>query len=446
MNLLRNALVLTGLLSGSLIAATPTDQIAFRTAFLDGQLPWESVSTAARSEGAIDFYYWGGDDRLNVWLERTVAPDLEKLGVTLRPHRITATSDVVDLVLTEARAGKGLGQGSVDAIWVNGENFYTLAQQDLLFGSFAQKLPNAAWFDWDENSAWGSLNLYDFGYPTQGREMPWSGEQYVCAVNRSLMAEAETPHTFAELERWLEANPGTFTYVKPPHYLGNTFVQEALYEMSPEGAQGFQQPLDSFTPESLARLLAPGMAYLKRIAPLLAQARNGIPRYPENESALMQLFQNSQTAMECQFGLYHVATKRASGQMPDNTEEIIFPRHNMIKNKNYLVIPSNAPHPAAALVFTNYMSSVAAQKSKLAAVGYPLGLDLWMLSAADQAAMVEAMPPHFGVTQAALDSHIAPDTHASLVRVIESLWQSVVLQGSETPIATLVEKAMSQSK
>lgn len=444
MKLLKSTLVATGLLSGYLFAAAQGTKESFRTDFLNSQLSWETVSAVAADEAAIDFYYWGGDDRLNVWLERTVAPDLASMGVELRTHRITATSDVVDLVLAEDRAGKRLGEGSVDAIWVNGENFYTLAQQNLLFGSFAQKLPNAVLFDWDETSAGGSLNLYDFGFPTLGREMPWSGEQYVCAVNRALMPVAETPHTFAALEDWLETHPGTFTYVKPPHYLGNTFVQEALYEMSSTGATGFQQPVDSFTATELAALIEPGMVYLRRIAPLLAQARNGIPRYPENDSALMQLFQNSQIAMECQFGLYHVATKRASGQMPDNTEEIIFPRNNMIKNKNYLVIPSNAPHPAAALVFANYMSSLGAQKSKLAAVGYPLGLDLWMLNAADQAELVAAMPPHFGVTQAMLDSNIAPDTHASLVRVIEGVWKSYVLQQSDAPFVSLVEQAMAR--
>ena len=444
MKLLKSTLLATGLLSGYLLAATQGTKETFRTDFLENQLPWETVSAVAAEEAAIDFYYWGGDDRLNVWLERTVAPDLAKLGIALRTHRITATRDVVDLVLAEDRAGKQLGEGSVDAIWVNGENFYTLAQQDLLFGSFAQKLPNAVLFDWDETSAGGSLNLYDFGFPTQGREMPWSGEQYVCAVNRAMMPDSETPDTFAALELWLQANPGTFTYVKPPHYLGNTFVQEALYEMSTTGATGFQQPVESYTTAELASLMEPGMVYLRRIAPLLSQARNGVPRYPENDSALMQLFQNSQIAMECQFGLYHVATKSAAGLMPKNTEEIIFPRNNMIKNKNYLVIPSNAPHPAAALVFANYMSSLQAQKSKLVSVGYPLGLDLWMLNAADQADLVAAMPPHFGVTQAMLDSNIAPDTHASLVRVIEKVWESYVLQQSDAPFISLVEQAMAR--
>ncbi len=418
------------------------DKLAFRDAFLQDQLAWSEVTETARQEGAVDFYYWGGDDRLNVWLERTIAPKMAEMGVTLVPHRITATRDAVDLVLAEARSGKALGEGSVDVIWVNGENFYTLAQHDLLYGSFAPLLPNASAFEWDANDPRGLLNLFDFGFPTEGREMPWSGEQYVCAVNRDLMPVDATPHTFADLERWLTEHPGTFTYVKPPHYLGNTFVQEALYALSPLGASGFQQPLASFTPESLARLMAPGMDYLRRLSPLLANARNDLARYPENDSALMTLFQNSQTAMECQFGLYHVATKGALGQMPPRTEEIIFPVNNMIKNKNYLVLTSNAPHPAAALTFINYMSSVEAQASKLSEVGYPLGVDLWTLSAQDQQVLMAAMPAHFGVTQTELDANIAPDIHASLVTVLETVWLKYVEQHSDRPFEDLVRDAM----
>lgn len=441
--LIRLSLVLTlaGVTSSAFAHA---DKDAFREAFLSGQASWSDVLASAAQEGAVDFYYWGGDDRLNVWLERTVAPKMADLGITLRPHRITSTRDAVDLVLAEARSGKSLGEGSVDVIWVNGENFYTLAEQNLLYGSFAQLLPNASHYEWDANDTRGLLNLYDFGYPTQGREMPWSGEQYVCAVNRALLPIAETPSTFGDLEVWLTEHPGTFTYVKPPHYLGNTFVQEALYAMSPLGAVGFQKPLDSFTPESLAQLITPGMAYLKRLAPLLANARKGAVRYPENETALMNLFQNSQIAMECQFGLYHVATKTAAGQMPPNVEEIIFPVNNMIKNKNYLALTGNAPQPAAALVFINYMSSVEAQQSKLSDVGYPLGIDLWRLSPTDQKLVTAAMPRHFGVTQAALDDNIAPDIHASLVTVIETVWQSYVEQGSSVPIEEMIRDVMSR--
>ncbi|WDR00783.1 hypothetical protein PSC71_08550 [Devosia sp. J2-20] len=83
--------------------------------------------------------------------------------MTLVANRITGSNDAVDLVITEAAAGRGVGQGSVDAIWLNGENFFTLKQQDLLLGSFAQAIPNAVNFEFDAADPRAALNLGDFG-------------------------------------------------------------------------------------------------------------------------------------------------------------------------------------------------------------------------------------------------------------------------------------------
>jgi ABC-type uncharacterized transport system YnjBCD substrate-binding protein len=48
----------------------------------------------------------------------------------------------VNKVLGEKEAGRD-ADGSVDLVWVNGENFRTMRQGDLLYGSWAQFLPNS---------------------------------------------------------------------------------------------------------------------------------------------------------------------------------------------------------------------------------------------------------------------------------------------------------------
>ncbi|WP_205747918.1 ABC transporter substrate-binding protein [Devosia sp. FKR38] len=418
----------------------------FRAQFLAGNLSWDDVLTQARSEGAVQFFYWGGDDNLNVWMDSVVAPAMAALGVTLVANRITATKDAVDLVIADAAAGRTIGDGSVDAIWLNGENFYTLKQQDLLFGSFARALPNAVNFEWEAADARSQLNLRDFGTLTDGAEVPWSGEQYVCAANRAQLPVAQTPHTFEDLRAYLEANPGKFAYIKPPHYLGNTFVQQVLYAFNPDGtgAEPFQQAIADLGAAELARLVAPGFAYLKQIEPLLLGGPQGAVRYPEDAAAAEGLFRNSEIHINCGFGLYAVATKRANGSYPQTAEEIIFPAGNMIKNKNYLAIPANAPNPAAALVLANYMSSVDAQVTKLDLVGYPAGIDPWTLELADAAALAAAAPAHFGVTQDELDANIAPDTNASLVDVIEATWLEYIERGSRLPLEEIVANAVAK--
>ncbi len=433
-----SAALLTALLSAGSTHAMSDDE--FRNEFLAGSMAWSEVESRAQEEGTVNFYYWGGSDIINLWIDQVAKPALAERGVTLNPVRISATKDTVDVIIAEIASGKGSGEGSVDMVWVNGENFFTLKQQGALWGSFAHELPNSANFEWDETDPRSLLNLRDFGTPTEAMEMPWSGEQYVCAVNRAHVTQSETPATFADLKAYLEQNPGKFTYVKPPHYLGNTFVQSVLYAHNPEGsgADPFQNSLEDLGVERLATLITPGFEYLKELDPLLLGGPQGNPRYPESSSELDNLFLNSEVHFNCKFGLYGVHTGLITGTYPERAEEMIFPKGNMIKNKNYLAVPLNSPNPAAALVAINYFSSVEAQASMMAQAGMPAGVDMWTLSAADQARITEAAPPHYGVTQAELDANIAPDTNASLVDVIEGTWLEVIERGSNKPIKQVV--------
>lgn len=431
---------------GSLMTgvAFAQDADAFRDGFIAGDISWEEVQARAMEEGEVNLYYWGGSDQINIWMDRFAVPALAEEGVTLNPVRITGTKDAVDLVLAELGSGRGLGEGSVDAIWVNGENFATLMRQGAVMGAFADKLPNSVNFEWNPEDPRSLLNLRDFGVETNASEIPWSGQQYVCAVNTDRVASDDVPSTFAEMRAYLEANPGKFTYVKPPHFIGNTFVQAAVYAHNPDGtgAEPLQSSLDELGAEELARLIAPGMEYLREIEPLLLGGDSGNARYPEDPNALNGLFLNGEIDFSCQFGLYGVATGLRDGTYPEGAEQFIFPEGNMIKNKNYLVIPANAPNPAAAMVMANYMASVDSQATKLEIAGMPPGVDPWRLSDEDAARLDAASPGLVGVTQAELDANTAPDTNATLVDVIEATWLEYIERDSEESISSIVATAV----
>lgn len=427
----------------SLAAAQPTPD-EFRGQFLAGEIEWSEVLERARDEGEVAFYHWGGSDNLNIWLDQIVAPALADLGIRLNAVRITDTRDAIDLILTESRSGRNLpGTGSVDAVWVNGENFFTLDQQNLLFGPFANRLPNASHFSWDPDDARSTLNLRDFGTATRFQELPWSSEQFVCAVNRAVMPNDATPATFADLEDYLTRNPGTFTYVRPPNYIGNTFVQQAIYAFNPDGtgAAPFQSSIDDLGVDELARLASPGLDYLERIEPLLLGGPQGQTIHPASAAEAQGLFRNREIHMHCEFGSYATAVNVETGAYPEQAEEIIFPQGAMIANKSFIAIPANTPNPAASLVFANYMASVEAQASKLETLGYPAGIDPWMLDAGDRERLASAAPPRVGVTQKELDDNVAPDTNASLVSLIEAAWIARIEQGSDQPIVEIMRSA-----
>ncbi|WP_221931587.1 ABC transporter substrate-binding protein [Palleronia caenipelagi] len=423
--------------------ALAQDAAAFRDAFLAGETGWPAVEARARDEGEVNFYYWGGSDLLNVWVDSMAVPALATKGVTLNPIRITSTKDVVDVILAEKAAGKRLGDGSVDVLWVNGENFATLKVQDGLFGSFAQLLPTSANIEWNAEDPRSLLNLRDFGVETGGAEMPWSGEQYVCAYNGDTVEEDALPATFDQLKAYLTENPGRFTYVKPPHYLGNTFVQQAVYAFNPDGtgAEPFQQNRDDIAPEELARLIAPGLEYLKSLEPLLLNGSDSGARYPEDPAAIDGMFLNGEVDFNCKFGIYAVSTGLSTGTYPEAAREFIFPEKGMIKNKNYLAIPANAPNPAAALVLVDWMTTVDAQATKLEATGFPAGIDGWTLELSDRAALESASPGLIALTEEDLEANAVPDTNATLVDVIEAVWLDYIERDSTEGIEALVQRA-----
>jgi putative spermidine/putrescine transport system substrate-binding protein len=418
---------------------------AFRDAFLAGELSWDQVLERARAEGEVNWFHWGGSDDLNTWIDTVVAPDLAELGVRLTSSRIPNTRDAVDLVLADAAAGRGVGEGSVDAIWINGENFFTLASQGLTFGPFADKVPNSRYFHFDSQNPASGPNLFDFGYPTGLQEIPWSGEQYVCFIDTARLPQDQAPRDFAELEEWLRDSPGRFTYVRPPQFNGNTFVQTVLYALNPDqtGYEPFQLSADELEPEEFARLAQPAFEYLRRIEPFLlggggSEGRRGSPIYPEDPAALEALFTNGEIDMGCQFGLYNTAVNIETGRYPETAENIIFPKEGMIKNKNFIGIPLNAPNPAAALVLADYLASPENQLSKLVTIGYQFGIDADLLPDELEAQAIEQAPSLVGVTYDELGAATVPDTNASLVDIVEGTWTEYIERRSSRPFEEIV--------
>ena len=424
------ALLIAFVTGAALAQPTGTPEAeAFREAFLAGELAWDEVLERAAEEGEVVWAHWGGSENLNTWIDTVVVPAMAEYGVTLRTSRVTNTRDVVDLILAETAAGRGVGEGSVDAIWINGENFFTLSSQGLNFGSFADLVPNAQYIHFDPANPASGPNLFDFGYPTNKEEIPWSGDQYMCASDTARLSREDAPSDFAELEAWLRENPGRFTYVRPPQYNGNTFVQTVLYAHNPDGTgfQPFQLSADALGAEEFLRISRPGYEYLQRIEPFLlggggADGQRGSPIYPEDQNGLEALFINGEIDMACQFGMYNTAVSVETGSFPETAENIIFPTDGMIKNKNFIGVPINAPNPAAAMVLANLLASPENQISKLGAIGYVLGIDADLLDAETQAQIDEVAPSLMGITYDELGAATVPDTNASLVNVIEGTW------------------------
>ena len=299
------------------VGATAKTAEAFRTSFLAGKKSWQQVLDRARQEGKVTFFYWGGNDVLNVWMDSHPGQAVAKLGIRMVSSHLTETCGAVDLVIEQTAAGKAIDEGAADLVWINGENF--------LFGDFAERLPNSGHFDWNEKDRRSHPNFFDFGTPIMGREIPWSSEQYVCSVNRAHVSPDRTPSTFADLKIYRQNNPGTFSYVAPPAEAGITFVLAAIYAFSPDGHAPFQKPAKNLGATELSRLMAPGMDYLKSLKPFLLQGDDGKPTYLEDAVAANRLFRQGDIHFACEFGTYRTATRITTGRYSNSAEALIFP-------------------------------------------------------------------------------------------------------------------------
>ena len=409
---------------------------AFRDRFLAGEVEWDAVVERARSEGRVEFYHWGGSEALNSWFELIARPAIESIGIGVHFRR-SDTRDVVDLILSEIASGRGPGSGSVDVVWINGENFRTLRMNDALFGAFADRLPSSVNFAFDPDDPGSSINRFDFGTPTDLMEMPWAGFQFTVRVDADRLDPAEAPATFAALEPWARANPGRFTYVAPPHYIGSTFIHALLYETNPD-SDGYtpflNEPSDLGVTE-FARLIGPGFEYLRRIEPYLlgGGGRSGVqgaPIYPASAAALQARFVAGEVDFDMEFGVYDVDRDIRSGRYPPTVRNIIFPESGMIKDMSYLAIPRNAPAPAAALVAIDALSTPESHLSKLVEIGFAPAIDPARLDREERARFLAAAPDLRGVTEEALAARAVPSVNAGLVDVIDAIWLEYIAEQS----------------
>lgn len=112
----------------------------------------------------VTFYGWGGDEVLNKWLDDVFAPDMKEK-YDIKMERIPMDIDqILSQLSGEMEANKK--DGDIDMIWINGENFKSAKEKNMLYGPFTDKLPNFAKYI-DTKSE--DVN-YDFAYPIKGYE------------------------------------------------------------------------------------------------------------------------------------------------------------------------------------------------------------------------------------------------------------------------------------
>jgi putative thiamine transport system substrate-binding protein len=364
---------------------------------------WAAVENEAKGQ-TVYFNAWAGSDTINAYI--AWAGDLIKArhGVTLEHVKITDTGEVVKRVRDEVAAGKS--DGSVDLVWINGENFRAMKNDKLLFGPFAESLPNFAMVDVGGKPT----TRQDFSEATEGLESPWGMAQFTFFGDGAKVANP--PKSMSELLAFAKANPGRVTYPAPPDFYGTTFLKQVMVEQGADATILAKSVDDAgFTGAS-----ASWIAFLKELHPHLW--REG-KQFPQSQAQVTQMVADGELLIGLTFNPNEPANLVAAGTLPAST---IAWQHDKgtIGNTHFVAIPANAKAKAGAQIVANFLLSADAQakKADLKVWGDPTVLAVSKLSMEDQKL--------FG-TSAVAGSVTAPaptllEPHASWVGQIEMAW------------------------
>jgi len=408
------AIIMSACSSSSKTASQgPTSTAASGAATTVAGAAFDAVAAEARGQ-TVNWYMYGGDDTINGFANGYVANTLrDKYGVTLNQVKVTDTVDAVNKVLGEKQAGKTT-DGSVDAIWINGENFATGKQADLWECGYVKDLPSAKNVDFENPNI-----KNDFGLAVDGCESPWQQANSALVYDSAKLGAADVT-SMSALFSWAKAHPGQLTYSAPPDFTGSMFVRTAFYDVN-GGPTAF---LGKFDAAKYAPAAAKTWAKLNDVKSSLWMQGT---TYPATQTEVTKLFAEATVAAYLTYGPGLVGSEVEKGNFPKTTKQAVFSSGN-IGNISFLAVPKNAAHKAAAKVLAEVLLSPESQIEYYKATGgFPaISFDK---AGADFKRQFDAIPVSPSVLPfTELSKNSQPELEKAYVVKIEQDWKTNVLQ------------------
>jgi putative thiamine transport system substrate-binding protein len=369
---------------------------------------WPSILAKAKGQ-TVYWYAWGGSQAVNDYIAWAGGEMRARYGVGVEEVKLGDTSEAVARVLAEKAAGRDQG-GAVDLIWINGPNFASMKEKGLLYGPFAEALPNWRYVDVEGKPGLRS----DFTVPTQGLEAPWNMAQIVFYGDG--LALASKPGSARALLDWAKAHKGRFAYPDPANFLGAAFLEEVLIELVADPSR-LQEPVDD---EAFDTLAAGLFSYLDALEPYLWRQGRA---YPANSTALRNLMADGEIDLALSFNPAEASSAIARGELPKSVRSFVLDK-GTIGNASFLAIPYNAAHKEGALLLADFLLSPEAQARKQDPSGFGgfTVLAMGKLSPQDRARF-ESLPRGAATLSTEELGKALPEPHPSWVARLVAGWK-----------------------
>ncbi len=232
--------------------------------------------------------------------------------------------------MAERRAGKRAG-GSVDLIWLNGENFAAGKKAGLWLEKWAGRLPNARYLDRSDPSI-----RTDFGVSVDHQESPWQRAVFVFGFDRD--RTPAPPRDLDGLLAYARENPGRLTYPAPPDFTGSAFVRQVVAARGEDAA----------------------FAYLKQLRPFLYRRGRA---YPKSEAELSRLFGDGKLDFAMSYDPAFVNSGVRKGQFARSARPFRL-ADGSLQNTSFVTIPAAAANREGAQVVADLLLSPRLQAAK----------------------------------------------------------------------------------
>ncbi|GAD78437.1 ABC transporter substrate-binding protein [Vibrio ezurae] len=309
-------------------------------------LDWDHIEKNAQGQ-TVYFHAWGGSQEINRYIQWANTQLQQRYGVTLKHVKVSDIAESTPRLIAEKAVGKSDG-GSIDLVWINGENFKSMKENQLLFGPFTQALPNWKYVD-------QSLPVtVDFSEPTDGLEAPWGVGQLVFIYDQAQLSAP--PTSFAQMLSYAKAHPNRLSYPKPPEFHGSSFLKALLIELS-NNDPALSKPVTEQEFARLSPLLWNYLDEFHRVA-----WRSG-KQFPKGTAEMTRLLDDGQLDMALTFNPNAVYSAQAAGNLEPSTKPYAMSA-GALSNIHFLAIPWNASAKEGALVAINFLLSPEAQSRK----------------------------------------------------------------------------------
>lgn len=289
-------------------------------------MTWPQVVAQAKKEGTVVWYNWFYQDRF-----RGEVKSFENhYGI-----KVIIPDGSHDANMNKFLAQSSRPTGDIDVLSLGGSDLAKFKPEKMLIGPLSNLLPQS-----------NTLKYKMEGVDSKGYAVAYWGNQTGIAYNPSLISQKDLPQTLADFSAYFAKHPGMFGFNYEKGGSGPAFFQSIVRNVVPDIDYQTAQP----TANTMAKLTPAWKWFNQRRGQYIITASNSdsMTRLNGGEFAMVASWEDLTASLQ---------------KEGDISKAIKFyiPKMTMPGGGNVVMIPKNAPHPAAALLFIHWLTSAKTQ-------------------------------------------------------------------------------------